>query len=733
MSRIWTIARRDVKATFDQPTGYVLVIVFLAVNAFMYFRNAYLDNAATLRPMFDLLPWVFLFFVPAIAMRSLAEDSRSGLLEVVLSQPVSEAELLLGKFVGVVVVLLGALASTLLIPLGLGLGARLPVGPVVAQYVGAALLAAAFGGIGVWASSLGRSQITAFILSVAVMFVLILVGLDPLLVGLGTTLGAVAASLGVLSHFESVGRGVLDLRDVLYFLSVAAVFLALAYAGLMRRRLTPGGASARQLRLGTALLCAVAVAVDLAGGQIGGRLDLTPGHAYSLSPATKTMVGTLPDIVTIRLFASRQLPAQFALDKRDVDDLLRDLKSAGHGRVRVIERDPAADLGASGDAQNLGIEPVQFNVVGQSELSVKEGFFGLAVEFAGRHETIPFIRGTDDLEYRLASAIRVLTRTDKPTVALLVDSAAGSYAGLRRQLERFYSVVTPNLADSAATLAGVSAVIIVSERDSGGAAARAKVASYLSGGGKALVFAAGMAVSPQAPFATARKLGWNAVLAPYGLQVGGNLVYDLRAAQLVALNTAIGQVLQPYPYFVRGQSTRASPINTELTEVELPWPSSVDTAKAPGLVVPLIVTSAAGGVASGEATIAPTQRFPTTNLARRVLAAQVSPRAGTRGPRLVVVGDALFATDEMAQRSPSNLVFALNAVDWLTQDEGLIAIRSKNRIPPPLVFASTGVRATVKYLNMAGLEILLAAYGVVRLLRRRRLAALPYARAEAGA
>ena len=725
MSRAWTVARRDVKALFDQPTGYVLVVVFVAVNAFLFFRQAYIDNVASLRPMLDFLPWIFLFFVPAVAMRSLAEDNRSGVLEVVLAQPVSEAELLLGKFAGVVIVLLVALACTLAIPLGLALGSRLPLGPVVAQYVGSALLAAAFGGIGVWASSLGKSQVTAFILSVAVMFVLILVGLDPLLVGLGPTLGAIAARLGVLSHFESVGRGVLDLRDVLYFLSLAAVFLALAFAGLLRRKLAPGSPAAQRLRLGTALICAVAVAVDLAGGEIGGRLDLTPGHAYSLSPATKAMVRTLPDLVTIRLYASRQLPAQFALNKRDVDDLLRDLKSAGHGRVRVIEENPEKDQSAASDAANFGIEPVQFNVVGQSELQVKEGYFGLTIQYAGKHESMPLIRETDDLEYRVASAIRALTERTRPTVALVADSTAGRFSTLREQLERVYDVRTPAAADSGA-LDGVSVLILASAHDTVDSALRAEVARYLSGGGKALVLSSGMSVSMASGLAEANRGGWSPVLAPYGVRVGRDMVYDLRAAQLVGLNTSFGQILRPYPYFVRGQSTRMSPVDEELSEVDLPWPSTVDTTASAAVVVPLVVTSAAAGVVQNQAMINPQQSYPTTNLGRRVLAVQVTPRAGAKGPRLVVVGDALMATDDMVQRNPSNLAFVLNAVDWLAQDQGLIAIRSKNRLPPPLVLAGTGTRAAVKYANLVVLPILVAAYGVMRLFRRRQLAAVPY-------
>src|ERR671913_2354143 len=140
--RIWTVARRELKALFDAPTGYVLLVAFLAINAFLFFRTAYLSQVASLRPMLDLLPWEFLFFVPAVTMRSLAEDIRGGQIEVVLAQPLSELELLLGKYLGSVLFLWIALALTLMIPISLSLGADIPWSTVIAQYVGAGLLAA---------------------------------------------------------------------------------------------------------------------------------------------------------------------------------------------------------------------------------------------------------------------------------------------------------------------------------------------------------------------------------------------------------------------------------------------------------------------------------------------------------------------------------------------------------------------------------------------------------------
>ena len=728
MSRIWTIARREVKALFDQPTGYVLLVVFLGINAFMFFRNAYLSNTASLRPMLDLLPWVFLFFVPAVAMRSLAEDNRAGLLEIVLSQPVSEAELLIGKYLGVLLILGLALATTVLIPLGIALGSDLPFGPIVAQYIGALLLAGGFAAVGVWASSLSKSQITAFILGVAIMFLLILVGLDPLLVGLPPAIGAAAARLGVLSHFEAIGRGVLDLRDLLYFVSLAAIFLSLAYGVLLRRRLSAGSAASRRLRLGVLLLMAVLIVVNLAGGQIRGRLDLTPGNSYTLSKATRNVLGSLDDLVTIKVYATKNPPSDFALTKRDLDDLLRDIRAAGHGKVRVVEKDPAADKTAEEDARNLGIVPVQFNVVGQSQLQVSQGYLGLVVQHADKHETLPFVDQTNDLEYKLVTMIRGLTRSTRPKVGMVTDQQAGSFGQLRDQLEKSYVVENPVLADST-PLTDLAVLILATVGDSAAPGEVEKVKSYLAQGGKALVMESGMEISPQAPIATGRPVKWNAALEPWGVTIAQDLVYDLRANQMIGVPTSFGRLLRPYPYFIRAQSTKASTINGDLAELGLAWTSSIDTTAGKG-VEPLFVTTDAAGVASGTAMIDPNQEPPTGSLGTRIVAVQAAPpvdsATGGKAPRLVVVGNAIFASDQFLQRSPENLVFALNAVDWLAQDEALIAIRAKDRRPPPLVFTSNPLRDAVKYVNVAGVPILIALFGLVRLVRRRRRSREPY-------
>ena len=752
MKAIWTLARRELRSLFDHPMGYILLIVFIAVIDFLFFRQAYLQGVASLRPMLDLLPWLFLFFVPAVTMRALAEDLRAGTLEVLLAQPITELELLAGKYLGQLLFIWIALALTVPIPLGFSLGADIHVGVIFAQYVGAALLAAGFAGVGLWASSLSENQVTAFIVGVAVMFLLMFVGLNALVVGLPPALGTVAANLGVLSHFENIARGVIDLRDAVYFVTLTAIFLVLGYWVLMGRKLAPKGESVRRLRLGTGLLVATLVVVNLLGRHISGRLDLTPGKVFTLSGPTKDLLGDLPDLVTLRLFVSRELPPEFALLKRDIDDLLSDFRSAGKGKVRLLERDPADDAEALAEAQALGIPPVQFNVVGQSEFKVREGFLGLAIQYADESETIPLVRRTDGLEYQLASYVRSLTRESEPVIGF-VDELGGMAPGqgqgfstVRRQLAEGYEVRGVSL-DSDPLVPGEFATLVLAGsplmlEDS----VVEKVQRYLGAGGSALIMASGMQLQPQQPFAGPRPIAWNRILEPYGVSIGVDMVYDLLSNERVSVPASFGRIFVSYPFWLRAISSRQSTVNQEIESIFMPWSSRVDTSgAAPGTIIPLFTTSVGGGIESGQAYIAPQRNdFPRDNLAPQLVGVLVNPVAGEepevggdgegdeaaskealRG-RLVVMGNGEFASDQWVRNAPQNVVFVLNAVDWLAQDEGLIEIRSKNRTPPALLFESTAKRDFVKYSNIIGVPFLIMLAGALRLWRRKQTTQLSY-------
>ncbi len=736
LQAVWHIARRELRALFDHPTGYILLVVFLAVTNFLYFRQLFLVQVATLRPMLEFLPWTFLFFVPAVTMRAIAEDARSGTLEVVLAQPVTELELVLGKYAGQLLFVWSALALTVPVAVGLSFGADLQVGVMVAQYVGAGLLAAGLTAIGLWASSVTPNQITAFIVAVAVMFPLILVGLNPLIVGLPPVLASVAANLGVLSHFQNIARGVIDLRDAVYFLTLAAIFLAFAHLAVTGRRLAPRGEALGRLRLGTALIAITLVVVNLFGRHIGGRLDLTPGNAYTLSPYMKELLGELDDLVTLTLFVSPELPPSVSLVKRDIEDLLSDIESAGGSNVRVLSLDPTDDEEGANEARSLGIPPVQFNVIGQSELSVKEGYLGIAVQYADGVETIPFVERTDDLEYRLASFVRSLTRTERPAVGLVTQAEPGSgnsFQILREELERIYEVRSLSAYDSAPALDGLESLVIVGNP---GVAPSFPVEAYrafVDGGGGLLVMASGMQRVPQGFMAQPAPVLWNRVLEPFGVSIRSDMVFDLASNERVQAPAQGGQfqLIVNYPFWMRALSTRASTVNRDIDAVLTPWASTIDTSAAtPGTVTPLLTSSRAAGTEVAQVIVAPQRRdYPQDSLSIQLVAALVDAAAAdstTGTGRVVVVGNADFVSDRFVQGSPAGAVFALNAVDWLAQENALIAIRAKDRSPPPLVLESDVARDAVKYGNLVGVPLLLTLVGVVRLWRRKRRSRLTY-------
>jgi len=740
---VWTIARRELRALLDHPMGYILLVVFVGVNNFLFFRQLEVMGLATLRPMLSLLPWLLLFLVPAVTMRALAEDIRGGTLEIVLAQPVTELELLLGKYLGQLLFLWLALAITLLVPIGLALGADVQVGVLVANYIGAALLIAGLTAVGVWASSVTPNQITAFIAAVAVTFALTLVGLDPLLVGLPPRLGAIATSLGVLSHFESVARGLIDLRDVMYFVSLAAAFLALSYYALLRRKLAPRGLAARRLRLGVGLLVALAVLVSLVIQPVSLRLDLTPGHAYTLARGSKTLLRNLPDLVTLKLFASSELPPEVAFLKRDVDDMLRDYRSAGRGKLRLTVRDPSSDTAAAREARTLGIPSVQFNVVGQSQLTVKEGWLGIAVQHAGESKVIPVVRQTDDLEYRLTSEIRALTHPAKPKIGWITttDAQAGApFDGFRNELAQAYDIRTVSLTDSTPLSDSLAAIVALGTPDSLDARQLARFTAFSDRGGSLFVLASGMQLSQGAPVANARRVGWNALLRRYGVTVQSDMAYDLISNEHVGLPTQVGRLLLAYPFWLRSLSTKATPVNAELDGLFVPWGSSIalDSATAAGAAIPLFVTSRGGRVERDFAMIEPRREFRRDSLGVQVVAALVNPLARDTTKqlpkgRVVVVGTPDVANDRFLGSAPGNLQFLLNAVDWLAQDEALIAIRAKNRAPPPLAFSTPVKRGMARYGNMFGVPALIIVVAAVHLLRRKQRYGRPYVPMTPGA
>jgi len=234
MSPALVISKREIRTYFNSPVAYIVVTVFTIVFGVFFFNNLFVEKQADMRSLFNLAPLMLCFFAPAITMRLLAEEKGSGTIELLITMPVRDAEVVVGKFLAAMVVLATTLGLTLVFAITVSRLGPLDKGPAVAGYLGLLLLGGAYVAIGVMASSFARNQVVALIAAFAICFTLFLLG--KVLPFIPESLQPIVSFLSTDAHFENIGRGVIDSRDVIYYLSVIGVALLVATTSLESRR-----------------------------------------------------------------------------------------------------------------------------------------------------------------------------------------------------------------------------------------------------------------------------------------------------------------------------------------------------------------------------------------------------------------------------------------------------------------------------------------------------------------
>jgi len=217
------IFKKEFRTYFVSPIAYIVISIFLLVTGWFFFTTFFLYNQTNLRNFFSLLPIIFSFVVPAVTMRLFSEELNVGSYEILLTMPVTFLDVVVGKFLSAVAFIAVMIAPTLSYPITVSFLGELDWGPVAGGYLGAVLLGASFSAIGLFASSLTRNQIIAFIISMAICFSLVLV--DKMLFFLPQTLLGILSYLGADAHFQNISKGVIDSSDALYFLSICFVGL----------------------------------------------------------------------------------------------------------------------------------------------------------------------------------------------------------------------------------------------------------------------------------------------------------------------------------------------------------------------------------------------------------------------------------------------------------------------------------------------------------------------------
>ena len=236
MTNIAAIFKKEFRSYFNSPIAYIFITFFLGLSSWLFFRGFFFGNQAEMRGFFGFMPWIFLFFIPAVTMKLWAEERKIGTIEILMTLPIRDYEVVLGKFFASFALLTVTVLLSLVIPFSVMYVGDPDGGIILTGYIGLLLMGAAYLSIGLCASTLTENQIIAFILGIFTCFVLLIIGEDIVLFNAPDWLFPIFNYLGLGAHYSSILRGVLDSRDIIYYLSVIGFFLYLSTLAVESRK-----------------------------------------------------------------------------------------------------------------------------------------------------------------------------------------------------------------------------------------------------------------------------------------------------------------------------------------------------------------------------------------------------------------------------------------------------------------------------------------------------------------
>ena len=426
MTNMFRIARKEFAGFFSSPMAFIFLGAFLSVTLFVFFwvETFFARNIADVRPLFEWMPLLLIFLVAAVTMRMWSEERRSGTLELLLTVPVKSYHMVLGKFMACLGLVAVALLLTLPLPITVSLLGPLDWGPVFGGYLATVFLAAAYAAIGLFISARSANQIVSLILTAVVCGLFYLLGSDALTGLFGNRASEFLKLLGSGSRFDAITRGVIDLRDLYYYLSLVGVFLTLNVFALEWLRWAGNTTNSNHRRWGliTALFVANFLAANLWLAPVGSvRADLTQGDVYSISAATRGYLAQLQEPMLIRGYFSAQTHPLLAPLVPRLRDLLKEYAVAGEGRVRVEFIDPQEHPELEKEAnEKYDIKPVPFQFASKYQATVVNSYFNILIEYGDQYEALSFsdlievkAQSEADLEVELRNPEYDLTQSIK--------------------------------------------------------------------------------------------------------------------------------------------------------------------------------------------------------------------------------------------------------------------------------------------------------------------------------
>lgn len=703
------IIKKELNGYFNSPIAYIILILFVGISGWFFVQDLFLGGQADIIGFVNIVPILFLLLIPGICMRLIAEERSRGTIEILATLPLTDQNVILGKWLSAFILIAIGILVTLIFPLIASFLGNLDWGVVVTSFIGLLLFALFFASIGTFASSIAQTQIVAFILGIFISFFFFIIG--KVLFIIPTGLVPLFNYLGIDSHLTNITRGILDSRDIVYFLSLSLLFIYGAfyfYTRIKERLLKTTQWS---------LILVIVILGNIILNRLFFRLDLTQGNIYSLTKASSKILRELPDNVVIKAYITSKLPFPYNTRAQYVTDLLNEYRQKSHGKIRFEHIDPVSREQMM-DAQRAGIIPLQFTEVKQGELGVKQGFMGLLFLFEDKREVIPVIEDLANLEYDITSRIKKLTEEKSKTIGFTTNHSEIELAeNLRTKISERYTIKEINLKDTLPIIC--DAMIIAGPKNDFDTTETKKLLEYINNKGPIGIFLDRFNINLEFFLSFPLKLpNLDALLSKIGLNIEQGMVMD-RNNEVLVMRSQHGMfVMQnyiPYPYFPKiTDLSKTHPITKDFEAIVLPFASPVSGGEE------LARTSKASWLRSSPQSLNPLdqQRFLPFQLPfdKQGPFNMMSFLASDK--RLVVVGTSRFVDSQFL--SGGGIALFMNILDWLTQDEALISIRSKVVTDRPIKETSKGTKTFITWLSPILPSIIFVVFGIIRWQIRKR-------------
>lgn len=477
------------------------------------------------------------------------------------------------------------------------------------------------------------------------------------------------------------------------------------------------------------IIIGVMVLVNILSDKFFVRLDFTEDNRYTLSKATKDILKDLMEPVTVTAYFSEDLPPDIAKTRRDFKELLVEYANISKGMVVYEFIDPNKDEENEMQAAQAGIQPVLINVREKDQVKQQKAYLGAIIQMGEESDVIPFMQPGTAMEYALSSSIKKLSVIDKPKIGLLQGHGEPSLAAFQQvytSLSILYNIEEVTLNDSMEQLSQYKTVAMVAPKDSIPQDHLQQLDNYLAGGGNLFLAIDRVEGNLNQQSGSTINTGLETWLTNKGLVVENNFVIDANCAtvgvrQQRGFFSFTSQI--QFPYIPIISNFEEHPITKGLEAVILQFVSSISYVGDTTLTfVPLAKTSERTGTKSSPTYFDISKDwnqndFPMSNL---TVAALLSGKiSGDTESKMVVVGDGNFPVNGEGQGAQQiqedNVNLMVNSIDWLSDDTGLIELRTKGVSARPLDQIEDGKKTFLKYLNFLLPILLIIVYGIVRL------------------